>query len=87
MTTFRPIANNENFLTIEIRDVYGKPTAYALDTAAKHFAAIARTKTLTQETLIHALGLGFAIVQLYRGNVVAIYRAPELHPMCARIAA
>jgi hypothetical protein len=84
---YQPLSNSENFLTIEIRDVYGKPNAYPLDTAARHFAAIAGTKTVTQQTLIHALGLGFAIVELYRGDIVHIYRATDLHPMCRRIAA
>jgi hypothetical protein len=85
--TFRPLANNENFISLEIKDVYGRPTAYPCDTAAKHFAAIAGNKTLTQATLIHVLGLGFAIVELYRGDVARIYRATDLHTMAARIAA
>jgi hypothetical protein len=74
-------------IAIEIRDVYGKPTVYPLDTAAKHFAAIAGTKTLTRDTLLNVLGLGFAIVELYRGDVVTIWRATDLHQMCAKIAA
>ena len=42
------IRHNENFITVQIRDVYGKATCYPVDTDAKRFASIAGTKTLTQ---------------------------------------
>lgn len=85
--TYRPLSNSENFITIEMKDVYGERKAYPAGPSAKHFASIAGTKTLTRDTLIHVLGLGFAIVELYRGEVAWIYRATDLHAMCAKIAA
>lgn len=82
-----PIRNNESFITVEIRDVYGKPTCYPVDTDAKRFATIAGTKTLTRDTLIQVLGLCYAIAVVHRGNVTHVLRAADLHAMCNLIAA
>ena len=50
-------------ITIEVKHNYGTPTAYPLCPAAKTFAAIAKTKTLTAADLHRIKALGFAIVQ------------------------
>lgn len=82
------IKNNEHFITVQIRDVYGKATCYPLDTDAKRFASIAGTKTLTQTTLIQVLGLCYTIaVADGYGNISRVFRAHDLHPMCNLIAA
>lgn len=72
----------ENFITVEIRDVYGKPTCYPVDSSARAFAAIAGTKTLTQATLIQVLALCFSVVLVSRGSVLRIFRANDLHALC-----
>lgn len=47
---------------IEIRNVYGEPKAYPADAAARTFADIAGTKTLTRATLHLVQALGVQIV-------------------------
>lgn len=51
----------EQSITVEIRDVYGKPIAYPMDTAARIFADIAGTLTLTDMTLKRIKALGYHI--------------------------
>lgn len=48
---------------IKVRNVYGTDTAYPVNEAARLFASIAGTKTLTVETLAKAKLLGFEVVQ------------------------
>lgn len=48
-------------ITVEVRDVYGKPTVYPMDTAARIFADIAGTTTLTDMTLKRIKLLGYHI--------------------------
>lgn len=48
-------------ITVEIRDVYGKPAAYPMDEAARLFADIAGTTTLTDMTLKRIKLLGYHI--------------------------
>ena len=48
-------------ITVEIRDVYGKPTVYPMDDAARTFADIAGTTTLTDMTLKRIKLLGYHI--------------------------
>lgn len=84
--TSRPLGPNETFITIEIKDVYGKPTVYPVGKDATAFASIAGTKTLTQTTLILVLSLGYSIAEVYRGDVVRVWRPgdrAELHSLCA----
>lgn len=50
-------------ITVEVKHVYGVPTAYPVDQAAKVFASIAKTKTLTAADLHRIKSLGFSIVQ------------------------
>jgi hypothetical protein len=57
-TPTKPILNT---ITVEIRDVYGKPTVYPMDTAARIFADIAGTTTLTDMTLKRIKALGYHI--------------------------
>jgi hypothetical protein len=48
-------------ITVEVRDVYGRQTAYPMDTAARIFADIAGTTTLTDMTLKRIKALGYHI--------------------------
>ncbi len=48
-------------ITVKVKDVYGKRTIYPVDEAAKQFAAIAGTKTLTQSVIDHIKTLGYEI--------------------------
>ena len=48
-------------ITVAIRDVYGKPAAYPMDEAARIFADIAGTTTLTDMTLKRIVALGYQI--------------------------
>lgn len=51
----------QNQLIVEIKNVYGNETIYPANDAAKVFAEIAGTKTLTRTTLKLAQKLGYAI--------------------------
>lgn len=53
-------------ITIQVRNVFGNDTVYPVDQAAKEFASIAGTKTLTRDSLASILRLGFVIVELDR---------------------
>jgi hypothetical protein len=53
-------------ITVEIRDVYGKPIAYPMDTAARIFADIAGTTTLTDMTLKRIKALGYQVIVTQR---------------------
>ena len=57
-----------NEITVEIRDVYGKQTYYPYCDAAKVFAAIAGTATLTEVTLRRIMKLGYKINTRQRPN-------------------
>lgn len=48
-------------ITVEVRSVYGRDTIYPVDAAAKAFAAIAGTTTITPEVLKHIRSLGYAV--------------------------
>jgi hypothetical protein len=55
---------------ISIRNVYGEEKAYPVNNAAKCFADIAGTKTLTRVTLLNVLAMGLDVQELDRhGNV------------------
>ena len=49
-------------ITVAIRDVYGKRTIYPVSDAAKLFASIAGTVTLTSATIDAIKTLGYTIV-------------------------
>jgi hypothetical protein len=53
-------------ITVEIRDVYGKPTVYPICGTAKTFASIAGTTTLTYPTLVRINSLGYQINEAQR---------------------
>lgn len=55
------IESTKPSITVEIRDVYGKPTVYPKDAAARTFADIAGTTTLTDMTLKRIVALGYQI--------------------------
>jgi hypothetical protein len=48
-------------ITIERRDQYGAPVYHPIDDAAKAFARIAKTKTLTPDALAIIRALGYEI--------------------------
>ena len=48
-------------ITVEIKDVYGKQVVYPVCPAAKAFAAIAATTTLTVNAIKGIKALGYAI--------------------------
>jgi len=48
-------------ITLERRDQYGAPVYHPIDDAAKAFARIARTKTLTPDALALIRALGYEI--------------------------
>jgi len=48
-------------ITIERRDQYGAPVYHPIDDAAKAFARIAKTKTLTPDALALIRALGYEI--------------------------
>lgn len=50
-------------VTVQIKSIYGVRQAYPVNEAAKTFAAIAGTKTLTAQDLRRIQSLGFEIVQ------------------------
>ena len=50
-------------VTVQIKSIYGVRQAYPVNEAAKIFAAIAGTKTLTAQDLRRIQSLGFEIVQ------------------------
>lgn len=55
---------------IQIRTVYGEDKAYPVNEAAKCFANIAGTKTLTRVTLLNVLAMGCDVQEMDRnGNV------------------
>ena len=49
------------FITVDVRSVYGKETIYPVDAAARTFASIAGTTTLTKDTLRGVFALGYEI--------------------------
>jgi hypothetical protein len=55
-------------IQITIKSVYGRETIYPVCDQAKRLAALVGTKTLTQETIRQAIGMGFEIeyVDAYR---------------------
>lgn len=56
---------NKPAIEIEVKDVYGQPKYYPVNNAAKVFARIAGTKTLTVETINSAKELGFVVNATY----------------------
>ena len=60
----------ETTIKVTIRSVYGRDTIYPVCQQAKRLAAMLGTKTLTQETLRHAIGMGFRLeyVDAYRSE-------------------
>ena len=75
-----------NSIQIEIRNVYGEEKAYPVCHAGQRFAAIAGTKTLTRNTMVNVLAIGFAIQVVDRyGNVSRTFEAGKINnlPMVA----
>jgi len=63
-------------IQITIKSVYGRETIYPANDQAKRLAEMVGTKTLTQQTVRDAMGMGFKIeyVDAYR----AAYGSREL---------
>jgi hypothetical protein len=59
------------FITVDVRSVYGKDTVYPADDAAKAFAAIAGTTSLTLPVLKHILWLGYEVRYVDRRPLAA----------------
>lgn len=55
------LKSNQPTITVEFKDVYGVRTCYPVCEAARTFARIAGTKTLTADTLRHVKDLGFTV--------------------------
>lgn len=53
------IGTMENMVQFDLRDVYGRPTAYPVNDTARHLCQIAGTKTLTPNTVSIAGRMGF----------------------------
>lgn len=49
-------------ITVEIKEVYGNKTVYPICPAAKTFAAIAGTKTLTFQAISNIKSLGYQVI-------------------------
>lgn len=60
------MTNTEPTISIHIRDVYGKPTAYPACPTAEKFAALTGTKTLTPRDLKTIQSLGYTLVVIQR---------------------
>jgi hypothetical protein len=56
-------------IDIQIRDVYGRATAYPINNEAQCLARVAGTKTLTRYALMQALAMGLTVVELDRHGV------------------
>lgn len=63
---------------IQIKTVYGVEKAYPVNPTGNAIAAIARTKTLTRDTLEQVLKMGMTVVEIDRhGRACRTYRAGE----------
>ena len=63
-------------VTVEYREVYGTPLYYPRNTTAVRLAAIAGKKTLSVETLRHAIALGFTIEEVHGRTLANFYGQP-----------
>jgi hypothetical protein len=64
-----------NKVQIQIKDIYGRPMAYPINTPGQLFASISGTKTLGRAVLVRILALGFAVEVVDRfGNISKIYQ-------------
>jgi len=62
--------NPSLLITVEVRSVYGRDTIYPVDAAARAFASIAGTTTLTVPVLKQIIGLGYEVqYQLPRSHL------------------
>lgn len=70
MTAYMDYVTKQNarVVEIEVRNVYGNFTIYPINEAAKLFAEIAGTKTLTNKTLALAERMGFAIKEVFQAR-------------------
>lgn len=60
-------------ITVEVRSVYGRDTIYPVCEAAKAFASIAGTTTLTVPVLKQIMGLGYEVkYQLPRNHLFVV---------------
>jgi hypothetical protein len=52
---------NEQYITVEIRQVYGRETIYPHDNPAQLFAQMLGQTTLTRDNIRYIKALGFAV--------------------------
>jgi glutamate formiminotransferase len=70
------IIDDKQVVQVSVRMVYGVPSIYPVNEAAKIFAAIAGTKTIQTQTLAKAKALGYRIDQVADvGQQLAYYPA------------
>jgi hypothetical protein len=68
-------------IQIELRSIYGVNKAYPVDRNAECLAAIAGTKTMTINTLVNALRMGFDIevVGSFGAHTIRAEIGPDQH--------
>ena len=64
-------------IQIEIRNVYGNPTAYPINETGKQLAAMANQKTLTRGRLHSLICIGFDIEVVALGKICHTFPAGE----------
>lgn len=62
-------------IQVEMKEVYGETKVYPVCPKAKLFAAIAGTKTLTEETLKNIERLGYQLEMIVRKEHLNLLRA------------
>lgn len=60
---------NTHTVTVTVRRVYGNSVIYPSCPTARHFAAIAGTKTLTLDTLHRIKALGYSINERHESQL------------------
>lgn len=63
-----------NSITVTIRRVYGNAVIYPACPTARHFAAIAGTKTLTLDALRKIKALGYSITERHENQLSEVLK-------------
>lgn len=64
---------NQPEIAVSRREVYGKPVYYPASFEAEQFAAIAGTKTLTEQVLAGVVALGYRVIVVAGGEPIGSY--------------
>lgn len=62
-------------ISVSFKNVYGNWLCYPMDAKAASFAKIANNKTLTRNTLVNILAIGFRVNEVVNGRVVRTFVA------------